>query len=842
MRFSRSPILATFLLLLSLLPRGIFAADPPEDPRLKDEIFILGRESSKHLAQWNYPEAEKTILKMIEVARREGRKDSLIRAYDLLITCYNLSGDPDLALKSVEEALVLAGDASMIFRQFDLLAERGRILRGMGKVELALESFRRAQKLVPPRKDELDREVALTLFRAGYEEDAISSLEDKLAVLEEKDRDATHDYYSLLGDLNALTGNDEKAIDYYDKLRSYYKERIKSDAFSYNYAVPGMLLKVAKIYENEGKPDKAAACYAEALSDVRKMSRFNAFLNMTYFSRMLVCLYGLQMMDEAESVIGELEAYIHEHGIIPSWEIYYQIGFTCEKRNLRELARKFYGKAIESLESFARNARVDGYGAFGAESVSRRGDVEDLYERLVSLLVMLGKYPEAWDVMEKSRARGLLDILSEGNVNITRDVPPDLLFQEKRILSFIRGQYGQIDNIQARMNDIALYGIDTRYSRLEELNRDYEEIMARIRIQNPRYADLKTASPKTLGEVRERIPANAALLEYFIGKDRSYLFLLTGDKIKAIPLGVTQSTLYRKLVLARKMIFLQREGGESPEPVLKELYSLLIKPAERELQGNKLLIIVPHRWLHYMPFSLLQDGDGKYLLERFAIVNEPAASLVSLCSDRPAARNGKLVAFALGNIPMESQSLDFDSMKRFSLSPLPGTLKEVEYIAPLFDKREIFIEKSATISNLRQSAGNADCIHIATHGVMDSSCPMLSGLVMADGLLSAAEVYNIPVRCNMIVLSACETGLGKITGGDDVVGLTSSFFYAGASSMVVSFWTVSDESTAELMKAFYRNSVTMTRAEALQKAQIELIRKYPAPFYWAPFVLLGDWR
>ncbi|MEC5408457.1 CHAT domain-containing protein [Paraburkholderia sp. MPAMCS5] len=268
-----------------------------------------------------------------------------------------------------------------------------------------------------------------------------------------------------------------------------------------------------------------------------------------------------------------------------------------------------------------------------------------------------------------------------------------------------------------------------------------------------------------------------------------------------------------------------------------KLDAMLIAPLG--LRPNERLIIVPHEALHYLPFQALHDGDG-FLIERHAIALEPSASVAVQLAQRQQRIASNLVAF--GN-PTITPAF-----------ALPGAEAEVQGIAPLFARNEVFLHSAATRVSFRDNAPAGRVLHVATHAEADTLDPLHSSILLAppgqpaDGpdMLLARDIYNLKLNdVALVTLSACETGLGRIARGDEILGFTRAFFYAGATSLIVSMWPVADESSALTMRMFYAQLTEGREAiDAMRTAQLAVLKnpRFSHPFFWAPFDLMGGWR
>jgi CHAT domain-containing protein len=268
--------------------------------------------------------------------------------------------------------------------------------------------------------------------------------------------------------------------------------------------------------------------------------------------------------------------------------------------------------------------------------------------------------------------------------------------------------------------------------------------------------------------------------------------------------------------------------------VASELYNIILAPFEKEIKTTK-LIIVPHGSLHKVPFSTLNDGK-RYLIDKYAISVLPSASVIEFIVKKRKTEKEKLLA--LVNPQTDYVPLGFAEVEGKTLSTL-------------FPGNEVYYRENATETIAKKRASDFNIIHFASHGEFNERQPLQSGLLLAkddenDGYLQVHEIFGMDLsNANLVTLSACETALSKVTGGDDLVGLSRGFIYAGTPSLLATLWKVDDKSTSILMEHFYRNwQKGMSKPEALRQAQIALknMPQYKHPFYWAPFVMIGDWR
>jgi CHAT domain-containing protein len=327
------------------------------------------------------------------------------------------------------------------------------------------------------------------------------------------------------------------------------------------------------------------------------------------------------------------------------------------------------------------------------------------------------------------------------------------------------------------------------------------------------------------------------LLEFFFAGGRVMRFLRTGNDIKGrllkTPIGELER-LFRSFRLnlnaAEQATTEQREQlSTQARVILSRLYDILYEELAEELAFCQSLVIVPHGFLHYLPFHALFDGQ-QHLIERFALSYSPSSSLYDICCERQRGlRYGRPVIMA-----------------NSAGGELPFAIGEARSIATVLDTQP-YLEAAATRTVLETEGRNADFIHIAAHGRFRQDAPLFSAIDLADGPLTTADVFGLELKARLVALSACETGRAVVGGGDELIGLTRAFLYAGAASLLVSQWRVDDASTARLMEDFYSELAKgKAPAIALRSAQVAFLHSFTTqtalrhPFYWAGFQIIGD--
>jgi len=549
------------------------------------------------------------------------------------------------------------------------------------------------------------------------------------------------------------------------------------------------------------------------------------------------------------------------------WNAHQWLGRIAEREGDNQVAFEHYAEAIKAVESLRAKYTDPELRALFMKDKFR------LYERMIQLLYKMQRSPEALHYLERARARLMLDMLVEKTLSSKNKEENELLNQErdlrKRIDELSIGQERiAIESPQDPEEEILdLQEPKMTPSELDRLQAQHRVVLGRIEKINPELASLVRINPLKANEIQMLLDGETALIEYFIGMENRFIFVVTKEKIMAMPLEIDSKKLFQKVrefrVRAVERITPDRLLSKVYERPLLELYEILIQPIEKEIFGKRNLIVVPHGMLHYLPFQALLSRDKKYLIESFSISYLPSATVLKYA--RVKNKGNRVDLFAAGNPDT-------------GLAPLPAAELEVKEVSAIFEKKLVLTGQQATKTSVKSQGPRYDLMLLSTHGEMIESNPLKSNLRFTpserdDGRLTVSEIFDMEIKENLVTLSACETALvkgetGDFPQGDDLVGLSRAFIHAGTPSVVASLWKVSDDSTVKLMKTFYQNLKSMPKAEALRKAQLDLMRstvrftvtragggviqptqkhseeaiECSHPFFWAPFILLGDWR
>ena len=466
-------------------------------------------------------------------------------------------------------------------------------------------------------------------------------------------------------------------------------------------------------------------------------------------------------------------------------------------------------------------------------------DKQALFESLVWLTLgdrEGGGEELAFGYIEMAKSRSLADLLAfRGPALPPRSEDDEVAARVRSLRRELNALYRRID---CRLLDGG-EGARREVDRLRRSARRQErELLRRQRQRSSSDRELSSLRPGAafdLATVRSSLAEGSLLLEYFIARGTVFAAVADRRRLEILPLTTARQAreLHRFLQfqLAKPKLDSRHLAGSEKliaaavHSHLRQLHRLLVEPLAHLLDDpagrTDHLVLVPHGFLHYVPFHALHDGD-RYLIDRYSISYAPSASVFHLCAAQPAAG--------------EDRSLVLGVADRRA----PHILEEVRAVAEALPGATLLVGEAAGEEALRTQVAGCRFVHLATHALFRRDNPMFSAIQLGDSRLSLFDLYDLRLDAELVVLSGCGTGLNAVLGGEELVGLTRGLLYAGARSVLVTLWDVHDESTAEFMGRFYRHLADGAhRAQALRQAMRDLRRRYPSPYHWAPFVLVG---
>jgi len=489
-------------------------------------------------------------------------------------------------------------------------------------------------------------------------------------------------------------------------------------------------------------------------------------------------------------------------------EYFYELASAYEATGEIERAINYYQEAIEIVENQRSTIYTEKQRIYYFEKKF------DMYSSLISLLVKISRVEEAFQYVERSKSRALVDILGQS----------EIVFAEESD----KTTYDDIILTQLEV-DTLLSETSISPSQSEIISRKIERSI-KVEPKEIRFeiASLANVTTVTSQEALEMSKGDFDIIEYFLTDKSVFIFVIRKGEIRVVSLSISKDEIHRLLSDFRANVMRRdRDANLSA----RALYYLLIDPV-KQLLGSSKICIVPHSLLHYIPFQALYDGSS-YLIQQYKVFYAPSVTVLRFCLQKRSQSKQSLLAVGPPLFADESLQLKFAE-------------RECRLVSTNFGQNLLLVGEQAKESNFRKYAGKYDIVHLATHGYFSKDAPMKSYLLLLgdqdhDGKLSAYELFGIKLNAYLVTLSACQTAVSRVSRGDEILGLVRGLVYAGTPSIVASLWNVDDASTAELMNEFYSNLVTMDKAEALQYAQLKIMREKESPFFWAPFVLIGDY-
>jgi CHAT domain-containing protein len=609
----------------------------------------------------------------------------------------------------------------------------------------------------------------------------------------------------ILGVAHANMNHNTEADHYLDILR--YK------VIASGILGPEKSIAIAKIH-------MAKKQYREALRAVQnpgaKVSGFatvlydQTFQELPRFFILSKCLYETGQIKEAKKNYDQLLKHpqIKEVGGL-YWPVLLDRARIARTEGDEKSAEEFLKEAIGVIEKQRTSIRSE------AGRIGYVGDKQAVYQEMITILIAGNRPAEAFEYVERAKGRALVDLLASQK-NIVPKAPD---------AARVGAALNELTKMESGL------GIVSNPDNIREISQTRGLVITLkkdIAAQAPEFNSLISVSETSASEIRDRLAEDEALIEYYASGRDWFVFVLKRGGIAVKKLGAID-------IEKDVQDFRASLGNPASSEYLRYgrgLHEKLIAPVS-ELLTTKRLTIVPHGPLHYLPFGALISADG-YIVDRSNIRILQSASVLKFLQNR--ARQNKPTILIIGNPDLGNPQYD-----------LKYAQDEAQAIARIMPGATLLLRNDAKASYVNRNAAQFTMIHFAAHGMFDPDDPMGSALLLAadtgsDGRLRASDLYNLSLKADLVTLSACETALGRITKGDDVVGFTRGLLYAGADSIISTLWKVDDQATKDLMLAFYSNLLTLEKGEALRQAQLSTKKKYPHPFYWASFQLTGSSR
>jgi CHAT domain-containing protein len=842
-----------------------------EEASLLKEIGVIYYELSETERSLEYFD------QAITLARAAGNKEIEGDAIIGLGNSQGLLGNQRRALESYSQTLKLAREIKHQKLETTALVSLSYAHDQLGEKQIALDYLNQALPIVRQSADKQLESMILVSYGVihhslGDPKRAIDYFLQSLAIVRQTGDQRQE--ASTLGNIGAAyyeLGEHQKAIDFYNQSLEIERK------FGNRVGEVIALSNLAVAYKTLGNKPKALETYNQALTIQRELkARSSEAVLLTNIGQLYFSMKDYQKAFEHFSlslpILRETGEMLTESIVLSN------LARTERARGNLSEARMLIENSIQIVESVRA--------AIASQELraSYLANTQRFYKFHIDVLMSLhAKQPDkgfdalALQTSERARARGLLDILSEAKLDIRQGVDKSLIERE---LALQKQLNAKDEERRASKNAAISADLDKE---IQKLSAAYQDLQAEIKRANPRLATLTQPKPAELKEIQRTLDADTLLLEYSLGNESSYLWIVSQHSIKSFTLPKRQD------IEAKAREFYESvkkaDAEQAAQKSAAELSKILIEPAVTEL-GSKRLLIVGDGVLQYIPFAALPVTDStnnkQPLIVNHEIVYMPSASTLAVMRDEtknrlPAAKTIAVLAdpvfdandtrvnniaktetkLRVSNASLEKATRDAGFQN--TLPRLPFTRREgttILSLVPESERKRAMDFEASRAAVVSPELSQYRIIHFATHGLLNSQHPELSGIVLSlvdekgksqDGFLRLNEIYNLKLPADLIVLSACQTALGKEIKGEGLVGLTRGFMYAGAQRVVASLWSVDDQATSELMKTFYQGIFgerKLRPAAALREAQITMLKtkRFASPYYWSAFTLQGEWR
>lgn len=868
--------------------------------KLRSDTDPIGRAttlSNIGIAYWGIGDRRKSLSYMEQFApllheTGEALKEST--TIGNMCVLHNDLGEYKQAMELCSKALEMKREIQDFGGQATTLSNTGNIYGNLGDYQKALDFYRQALALHHSMNE--DQGAAIVINNIGWAyaqlgeyEKAIEYYTEVMESFRKRDnQNGLAKLYSNIGVSYAKLDNYAKALEFH--LQALALRPVENDrdgrAISLN--------NIASCYDHLGDKQKALDYYTQAVALHRSVQNdrqlATTLKNAGVFQRdQGQIAKALEYLNEARTLSARVNDPSTEASILS------EIAKIDVSRGDLLSARKLIEQAIAQTESIRINLKSQQLRA------SYLASVRQYYEFEIEVLMRLhqqrpneGFAAAAIEVSEKSRARSLLELLREARAEIEQGVDPSLIEREghlRRLIAeaaerqtrLLSGKYTEEQALAASKE-------------IDALTTEYDQVQSRIRQSSPRYASLVEPAPLSVAEIQKRVlDQDTLLLEYALGEQKSFVWVVAHDSVKSFELPgraiIEQGAkrFYQLLTergvampnetLAQRKQRLDHVDIDYPQAAVS-LSRMLLGPVAAEL-GQKRLLIVAEGVLQYVPFAALPaSGDAERpLIVDHEIVNLPSASVLAVLREefgnrKPASKSVAVIAdpvftandprlatavktAATGSPFVDAQRSAAESGVN-DLVRLRFSRQEADEIARLAGqtrnlKAVDFAANRATATDAR--LGDYQIVHFATHGLINNQHPDLSGVVLSlvdeqgraqNGFLRLYDIYNLKLNADLVVLSACQTALGKEIKGEGLVGLTRGFMYAGSPRVVATLWRIDDRATADMMRRFYESMLKdgLRPAAALRAAQLSMLRdrRWHSPHFWAPFTIQGEWH
>lgn len=862
-----------------------------ENYKMKKNLLIREDEIIK-LANEFYEKPGKFISILLKKYQDYPNKDLLFfKTGEILKKSIN----SDLSIGCFKKSLYYLKDSKNLQLEIDCYGNIGMLYGKIGKHIKALRNFHRCLRIsnkINNKRCITQSSVKIGIGYYNIERYKVASeyLESGLKIINELDDNSLNflrsECYRFLGLIDKHHGNYQRAIHFQEKALNINIELNNRVEETYIYLNLGSIYydignnvknvfyqkKALKIFQEVGDKKEQANCYnnlgnafmdlgkplkslynhkkaldiMKALGDKKGLA--NSYNNIGLLNLSLkrydnVIYYNtksLKIYREIGSKSGEAkslgcisianielkEINKAENNLIKALELFNEIGLIDGIISSRLNLAKLYYEELNKIELAYENCKIAlelfekiFFELFEEQhEFSLIASIKDPYLLMISICIDMEKKEEALEYVERSKSKSFLKLLSLSEIKPRIELNQkntDLIRKEKILLEKIKKLKGR---------NISKDNLELDYELIKKIKNELTIIYKDIKKEDPEYVSIREGESVDTDTIKKYVISlkeNILFIEYYLGKDCFYIFLIFKEKNRVkIDVKIIQNSWLEIHDFLNNIYFKElNEYKENKNNSNKWQTSgnFLIKAIIEYIERFDIICFIPHNILHYLPFHALIHR-GQPIICFKPIFYSPAFSVLLFCNKR--------------------KKIKINSYSFFGIE----FIEEAKELAKIYNSQPILNEE-ATIENVIKLSKISNILHFACHGYFNPKNPLYSGIKLYNELLTADFVLNnFSINTELVTLSACETGINKIYRGDELVGLTRAFLYAGASSAIVSLWKVYDQSTKELMSIFYKNfKKGKSKVESLQIAQIEIMKKKPDFYHYAPFVLIGHW-
>ncbi len=734
-------------------------------------------------------------------------------------------------------------DTTLIKNLSDVLRNHGWNMWWEGKYEEAKKSFEEASKLynklnLPFESFKVLRGKGLCESCLGMYDEAIYSFKlalKKLNSLPFRDYPSFKKTNLKLEEVKTLLyitidyakkGDWETVLKYIEKSKNKLKELHQDKYYAYYL---GLLLQgkgIALLYTGK---------YTQAIKTLSRAKRLfvdtkNKYKIANINENIAVCLQQLARDNKAIELLTNT-IKIYEEQQITRFQPYLYRAISYERLGQYKLAFEDYQTAVNIIETKRNEIKSDIYReTFFADKLK-------VYDLAISNCLTLNLPFHAYDLVQRAKSRcfnELLEKIGEKENFEKQNTYSNNSF--RKIFSQIMKLRKEIDSKYSRLNSLDTTDID--FKELQRLERQYEQLLKNLKEEKSQFAEIVTVTSLPVNQIQDLLEEKNIILEYYITENKLIIFHISKHDFGYKVINVSKAEI-ENFVENTKLWLLNLATIDTAEDILKQdafnwynkkLSEILFSPVEDIVSQYQQIIFIPHQILHCFPFALLLDREQRYIVETYEIVIFPTPRLLNLTSLKTNKNNIVVIANTTGDLHYANL--------------------EGEQIKNILPRTKIFSGRQATKSMVIKNMLESDIIHFACHAKVNLDNPLFSYIVVANDnvqerqftRIELNEILNLNLKSDLVVLSCCETAIGKIVPGDEITCFPRAFIIAGAKSVVVTLWEIDDKSTAKLISEFYKNIFIYkkTKSQALKNAQCYMIKKGYSPYHWAGFQLIGS--